>query len=138
MSVTRSASVRPGAVVFAAVVTFAVAVVYALFSLTEFANSTWVVTSVHGYTYNLFSAHYFWWAIFDVVVAVIALAAGMSMLRGGSFGLIMGFIGAGAGIFRWMFYFPVTPWLSLTIVVINVAVIWALCSSIDWFSEQSG
>ena len=73
---------RPGWVTFAAVMTFVAAVSYALVSLTEFANSTWFVT-VHGETYNLFSSHFFWWGLFDAGIAVIALAAGVSLLRGG-------------------------------------------------------
>jgi hypothetical protein len=124
-------------VVFAAVVTFASAVSYALWALTEFSNSTWVVTTVNGYTYNLFHSHYLWWGIFDLTIAVIAVIAGVSMLRGGAFGLIMGFTGASISLVRWLFYIPVAPWLSLTVIAIDIGVIWALCSAIDWFTEQA-
>ena len=55
-----------------------------------------------------------------MTIAVIALVAGISMLRGGSFGLIMGFVGAGISMLRWMFYIPVAPWLSLAVIAIDI------------------
>ena len=125
---------RPGWVTFAAVMTFIAAVGYALVSLTEFANSRWFLT-VNGQTYSLFHAHFFWWGLIDAAIAVIAVAAGLSLLRGGFFGLVMGFIGAGFGMIRWMFYIPADPWLALMFVALDLLVIVGLCISLDWFDE---
>jgi hypothetical protein len=127
---------RPGWVTFAAVMTFIAAISYGPISLTEFANSTWFLT-VSGTTYNLFSSHLFWWRMFDAAIAVLALIAAFSLLRGGLFGLIMGFCGAGFSILRWMFYIPAAPWLALMIIALDVLVIAGLCVSIDWFEDRN-
>jgi hypothetical protein len=127
---------RPGWVTFAAVMTFVAAVDYAFVALTEFANSHWFVT-VNGATYSMFHAHFFWWGIFDTAIAVLAVAAGVSMLRGGYFGLVMGFLGAGFSLLRWMFYIPATPWLALTIIGLDVLVILGLCLSLEWFEQSN-
>lgn len=127
---------RPGWVTFAAVMTFTVAVWYALVSLTEFANSTWFVT-VAGHQYSLFSSHFFWWALFDAGIAALAVIAGLSLLRGGLFGLFMGFAGAGISMIRWMFYIPAAPWLALTIIAIDILIIVGLSISLDWFEEAN-
>jgi hypothetical protein len=67
----------------------------------------------------------------------LAVAAAASLLRGGIFGLMMGFFGAGFSIMQWMFYIPAAPWLALTIIALDILVIVALCLSADWFSEQT-
>jgi hypothetical protein len=99
----------------------------------EFSNHVWFVTSVFA-NYNLFSSNYLWWGIFDVAIAVIAFLAALSILRGGAFGFMMGLFGAGFSLVRWMFYIPATPWLAITIVVINILVIYGLCSGMEYFT----
>jgi hypothetical protein len=127
---------RPGWVVFAAVMTFIAAFWYGLVSLTEFANSTWFVT-VSGQTYNLFSSNFFWWGIFDAGIAVLAVLAAASLLRGGFFGLTMGLVGAGVSLLRWVFYIPAAPWLALTIIALDILVVLSLCLSLEWFEEAN-
>ena len=131
---TLTAARRPGWVTFAAIMTFLSAVTYGLIALTEFANSRWFV-SVNGVTYSLGSSHFFWWGMFDTAIAILAVAAGVSLLRGGFFGLVMGFMGAGISFLRWMFYIPADPWLALTIVGLDILVIIGLCLSLEWFDQ---
>jgi hypothetical protein len=128
---------RPGLVTFAAVITFISALSYGLISLIEFSNSTWFVTTAYG-TYSLFSSHYLWWGIFDAAIAILAIVAGVSILRGGVFGFMMGFIGASFSAIRWLFYIPSDPWLALTFIALDGLVIYALASSIDYFSDSMG
>ena len=127
---------RPGWVTFAAVMTFIAAFWYALIALMEFANSTWFVT-VAGQSYNLFNSHFFWWGMFDAAIAVLAVAAAASLLRGGYFGLTMGFVGAGVSMLRWLFYIPVAPWMALTIIALDILIVMGLCLSIDWFENAN-
>jgi hypothetical protein len=127
---------RPGWVVFAAVMTFTAAIGYGLISLTEFGNSTWFVT-VGAQSYSLFSSHFFWWAVIDLTISLIAITAGVSLLRGGAFGLLMGITGASVSMIRWMFYIPASPWLALTIIFLDILVITGLCLSTDWFEQQA-
>jgi hypothetical protein len=127
---------RPGWVTFAAVVTFVVAAFYGLLALTEFANSYWFYGNLATNVYNLASSHLLWWGIFDTIIAVIAVTAAVSMLRGGVYGLVIGLFSASVSFLRWFFYIPSEPWLSITVIVIDALVIYGLCASMDFF-EQS-
>jgi hypothetical protein len=126
---------RPGWVTFAAVISFLSALSYGLVSLIEFSNSTWFVTTVGG-TYSLFSAHYFWWGVIDAGIAALAIAAGVSILRGGPFGFVMGYVGAAVSALRWMFYIPSDPWLALTIIALDILVMYALATSASYFDPE--
>lgn len=129
---------RPGWTTFAAVITFVVAGIHALISLTEFANSTWFFHTPYQ-TYNLWNSHMFWWGVFDVAIAVIALVAGLSLLGGGVFGLVTGLCGAAFGALRWLYYIPASPVLAVVIIAIDIMVIYALCRSVDFLTQaESG
>src|SRR5437588_2221516 len=95
------ATERPGLVTFAAVVTFTVGALYALAALSEFSNSYWFYDNAQTHVYNLASSHLLWWGIFDAALAIITIAAGVSMLRGGLYGLFMGLTGASLSLLRW-------------------------------------
>jgi hypothetical protein len=120
-------------VTYAAVVTFFVAIVYALLALVEFSNHVWIVTNGSA-NYDLFGSNYFWWGIFDAAIAVVAFFAAWSILRGGVFGFMMGLFGAGASLVRWLFYIPATPWLAITIIGIDLLVLYGLCTEANYFS----
>jgi hypothetical protein len=128
---------RPGWVTFAAVVTFVVGIVYGLIALTEFANSYWFYDNSITHVYDLASSHLLWWGIFDSILCAITIAAGISILRGGFFGFTLGLMGAGFSFLRWLFYIPATPWLAISILVINALVIYGLTASADYFEEAS-
>lgn len=130
-----SAQRRPGWVTFAAVVTFIVAGIQTLVALTEFANSTWLYYGPHQ-TYSLFSSHMLWWGIFDAILAALIFFAGLDLLRGGSYGLLMALFGAGFSAVRWLFYIPASPVLAVVIIAIDIAVIYGLCTSIDYFARD--
>jgi hypothetical protein len=127
---------RPGLVTFAAVVTFIVGALYVLLAITEFSNSYWFYNNTHLDIYDLASSHLLWWGIFDAALAVITISAGVSILRGGIFGLMLGIWGSAFSFLRWMFYIPHDPWLALTICAINALVLYGLCTSADFFAES--
>jgi hypothetical protein len=60
----------------------------------------------------------------------------MSILRGAGFAWVVGMAGAAFGLIRWMFYNPTDPWLSITIVVLDAPVIYALSANMDWFATE--
>ena len=82
---------RPGMVTFAAVIMFMVAGFEALSALLAFAGTGWWVTDAG----NLVYANFVLWGILDLIIALIALYAGIDLLRGGTFGLAMGYLFAG-------------------------------------------
>ena len=114
---------RPDMVTFAAAVMFALGGFHVLLALSEFADSTWVLSRLDV---ELFVPILAIWGSIDMVIGIIALYAGFSILRGGAFGLITGFAFAVLGIIRWLFYIPVSPVLAVVIIALDVLVIYGL------------
>src|SRR5215204_6006576 len=88
---------RPGLVTYAAIMLFALGGFHLLVTISEFADSTWVLSRLD---IELFIPILFIWGVIDLVVGVIALFGGVSIFRGGDFGWIMGFVFATLGIIR--------------------------------------
>src|SRR5215216_3236052 len=90
---------RPGLVTFAAVMMFALGGFHVLLAISEFANSTWVLSRLD---IELFIQSLIIWGIFDLVIGLVALFAGASILRGGAFGWITGYAFAALGVIKWL------------------------------------
>ena len=119
---------RPGMVTFAAIMMFMVAGFEALSALLAFAGTGWWVTEAG----NLVYANFVLWGIVDLIIALIAVYAGIDLLRGGTFGLVMGYLFAGLGAIRWLFVIPAAPVLAVVVIALCVMVIYALAK----YSEQ--
>src|SRR5215212_2253017 len=83
---------RPGMLTFA-VVMFMVAGLEALSAILAFAGTGWWVTDAG----NLVYANFVLWGIVDSIIALIALYAGIDLLRGGGFGRGMAYVFAVVG-----------------------------------------
>src|SRR5215208_4436471 len=118
---------RPGMLTFAAVIMFIVAGLEALSALLAFAGTGWWATS-EG---NLVYANFVFYGILDLIIALIALYAGISLLRGGAFGLVMGYLFAIVGAIRWLFVIPAAPVLAVVIIALCVMVIYGLAKYSD-------
>ena len=125
---TRRATHRPGVLTFAAVVMFVVAGFEALTALLAFAGTGWWVTS----TGDLVYANFFFWGVLDTIIALIALYAGIDLLRGGAFGVAMGYLFAIVGAIRWLFVIPAAPVLAVVIVALCVMVAYGLAKHSDY------
>jgi len=118
-------------VTFAAIMMFVVAGFEALAALYAFAGTGWWVTE----TGNLVYTNFVFWGIVDSIIALIALYAGIDLLRGGTFGMAMGYVFAVVGAIRWLFVIPAAPVLSVVIIVLCVLVIYALARYGDELSS---
>src|SRR5918995_4814983 len=118
----RSVEHRPGMLTFAAVVMFMVAGFEALAALLAFAGTGWWVTDMG----NLVYANFVLWGILDLIIALIALYAGIDLLRGGTYGLVMGYLFAGLGAIRWLFVIPAAPVLAVGVIALCVMGIYGL------------
>jgi hypothetical protein len=125
---TRRTMHRPGVLTFAAVVMFVVAGFEALTALLAFAGTGWWVTS----TGDLVYANFFFWGVLDTIIALIALYAGIDLLRGGAFGLAMGYLFAIVGAIRWLFVIPAAPVLAVVVVALCVMVAYGLAKHSDY------
>jgi hypothetical protein len=119
---------RPGMLTFAAIIMFMVAGFEALSAILAFAGTGWWVTEMG----NLVYANFVLWGILDLVLALMALYAGMDLLRGGTFGAVMGYLFAGLGAIRWLFVIPAAPVLAVVVIALCVMVIYALATHSDY------
>jgi len=115
-------------VTFAAVMMFVVAGLEALTALLAFAGTGWWVTEAG----NLVYANFVVWGIVDSIIALIALYAGIDLLRGGPFGLGMGYLFAVVSAIRWLFVIPAAPVLAVVIIALCVMVVYALAKHSDY------
>jgi hypothetical protein len=122
---------RPGMLTFAAVVMFMVAGFEALSGILAFAGSGWWVTEMG----NLVYANFVLWGLLDLIIALIALYAGIDLLRGGAFGVTMGYLFAIVGAIRWLFVIPAAPVLALVVIALCVMVMYALATSSDYMER---
>ena len=127
----RAATRRPGMLTFAAVMMFVVAGFELLSALLAFAGTGWWVTS----TGDLVYANFIFWGIIDAIIAIIALYAGIDILRGGTYGLFVGYLFAGLGAIRWLIAIPAAPVLAVVVIALCVMVIYGLAKYSDHFEE---
>ena len=119
---------RPGMLTFAAVIMFVVAGFEALAAIFAFAGTGWWVTDMGNLVYTNFVL----WGVLDSIIALIALYAGIDLLRGGGFGRGMAYVFAAVGAIRWLFVIPAAPILSVVVILLCVMVIYALALSSDY------
>ena len=122
---------RPGMLTFAAVMMFVVAGLEGLSALLNFAGTGWWVTDAG----NLVYANFVLWGILDLIIAIIALYAGIDILRGGANGLFLGYLFAVVGAIRWLFVIPAAPVLSVVVIALCVMVIYGLAKHSDYFES---
>ena len=120
---------RPGMLTFAAVIMFVVAGFEALAALFAFAGTGWWVSTSGDLVYTNFVL----WGIVDSIIALIALYAGIDILRGGTYGLVVGYLFAVVGAIRWLFVIPAAPVLSVVVIALCVMVIYGLAKYSDHF-----
>jgi hypothetical protein len=125
---SRAEAHRPGVLTFAAVIMFVVAGLEALTALLAFVGTGWWVTSMGDLVY----ANFVVWGIVDLVIALIALYAGIDLLRGGTFGRGMGYLFAVVGAIRWLFVIPAAPVLAVVVIALCVMVVYALAKHSDY------
>jgi hypothetical protein len=119
---------RPGMLTFAAIIMFMVAGFEALSAILTFAGTGWWVTDMGNLVYTNFAL----WGVLDLVIALIALYAGISLLRGGSFGRGMAYVFAVVGAVRWLFVIPAAPILAVVVIALCVMVVYALAKDSDY------
>jgi hypothetical protein len=129
---TRTAARRPGMLTFAAVMMFVVAGLEGLSASLSFAGTGWWVTS-EG---NLVYANLAFWGVVDLIIAIIALYAGIDILRGGTYGTVVGYLFAVVGAVRWLFVIPAAPVLAVVVIALCVMVIYGLAQHSEYAEDS--
>jgi hypothetical protein len=113
---------RTGWLTFAAVVMLSIGTLRVISAIYYFADSS-RVNSVSG---GAFSHHLFVWGVWDLLIAALALIAGVSLLRGRELGFVLGYGFAGLVIVQSFLILAAEPWYGIAALLLAVLVIHAL------------
>jgi magnesium-transporting ATPase (P-type) len=119
---------RPGWLTFAAVVMFSVGILRFISALYYFADSTRVANVTAG----AFGDHLFFWGLWDLLIAVLAVWAGYSLLSGNTFGRVVGYFWAILVIVQSFLVLEFAPWFGFAALLLAMFVIYALSATSDW------
>jgi hypothetical protein len=124
---------RPGLVTFAADMLFLAGAFSVVWAIGTFAQPEWLSKVYDTYGFGTLSSTFWAWGFLDLLVGAIAIFAGFSVLRGGAFGQVMGLSIAGLSAIRWFFFLPVVPLVAVTILAIDVLVVYGLVVHSEYF-----
>ena len=133
----QAESDRPGLVTFAAIMMFVVGGFTLVWAFQEISAASWIKTNLTSYGYGDMAGYLWIWAIFDLILAAAAIYAGIDLLRGGTFGLIIGVTIAGVSAIRWLFYIPAAPPTAIAIIALDILIIYGLVSNTEYFQEHA-
>ena len=122
MSMEARTGSRTGWLTFAAVVMISVGCLRVISAIYYFADSS----RVNDVSSGAFSHHLFVWGVWDLLIAVLALTAGFSLLRGRELGFILGYGFAGLMIVQSFLILAADPWFGFASLLIAILVIYAL------------
>jgi hypothetical protein len=124
-STDARAGAHPGWLTFAAVVMISVGCFRVISAIYYFADSSRVTDPSGG----AFSHHLVVWGVWDLVIAALALTAGLSLLRGKELGFILGYGFAGLVIVQSFLIFFAEPWFGAAALLLAILVIHGLASN---------
>ena len=125
MATQATETERSGWVEFAAVMMFAVAFFRIISAIAYFANSNKIDNLSNG----LFSSHLWAWGAWDLIIAVVAIFAGLSLLGGGGFGRVIGYIFGVLVIVQGFTVLNIAPWYGAIAVAVGALVVYGLARS---------
>jgi len=125
---------RPSLVTFAAIMLFFAGGFSVVWAIVAFVQPEWLRNAYSAYGFSTQSSSIAWaWGFLDLLVAAIAVFAGVGVLRGGALAQIVGLSVAGFSALRWFFFLPVAPWVAITIIAIDVLVVYGLVAHSEYF-----
>lgn len=123
---------RPGWITFAALVMFAVGFLRIITAIRYFDDSA----DVNNLTLGLYGDNLWAWGIWDLFIAALALCAGVSLLGGGGFGRVIGYIWGVVVIVQSFVIIGQAPWFAATMIALASLVIYGLASTSEWREED--
>jgi hypothetical protein len=125
MSTQAVESQKSGWLEFAAVVLFAIGFFRIISAITYFANSY----KLNNLTNGLFSSHNWAWGLWDLLIAALAIMAGMSVLANQGFGRVFGYIAGVLVIVQGFAVINLAPWYGASAIVVGVLVVYGLAAT---------
>lgn len=115
-------SKRSGWVTFAATVMLAVAGLRLISAISYFSDSH----KVNDLTGGLFGDNLWAWGLVDLCVAGLALLGGLSLLKGGTFGRLLGFAWGMLVIIQSFLIIGIAPWYGAAAITLASLVLYGL------------
>jgi hypothetical protein len=125
MSTMAQAPRQSGWLTFAAIILFSVGGLRVISGIAYLADSVKVANLNNG----LFGDNLFWWGIWDLGIAAVAIYAGYSLLGNNEFGRVIGYLFAILVIIQSFLIITWAPWFAFGMIVLAVLVIYALATS---------
>ena len=107
---------------FAAVVLYAVGFFRIIEAISYFANSH----KINNLTGGLFGGQNWAWGLWDLLIAVVAIMAASSVLKGGVFGRLIGYFWGALVIVQSLVIIGYAPWFAAVSIALAIAVIYGL------------
>jgi hypothetical protein len=76
------------------------------------------------------------WCVLDGIFALMAIYAGIEILRGGETGRILGFIVVGYSALSWLALISAAPWAVLVVFATDVLAAYALATEGGYFHAE--
>ncbi|HJX74912.1 MAG TPA: hypothetical protein VJ247_01065 [Gaiella sp.] len=116
---------RTGWIMLAAVVMFSVGVFRIISGISYLANSH----KINDYTAGFFGDNMWAWGLWDLLIAVIAIWAAFSLLKGGEFGRVIAYLWAILVIVNSFLTIGIAPWFGAAMLTLALLVIYGLAST---------
>jgi hypothetical protein len=131
--VNTTAGRRPGLLTFAAIMMFLLGGFVAQpVIIVLFAHATGIAANVEATVGDPLWV----WCILDGVFALMAIYAGIDILRGGQTGRILGFIVAAFSALICFVFIQAAPWAVLAVIALDLLAIYALATQGDYFHGE--
>lgn len=124
---------RPGWLTFAAIVMFTVCFVRIISGINYLADGS----QIGDLTNSVFGNQLWVWGIWDLCLAALAFFAGLSLLVGGGFGRVLGYIWAVWLVVESFLVIQQAPWFALAMMALGVLVIYALTVGSEWEEAEA-
>ncbi len=121
-SYAKSVNNTSGWTGFAAVVLYAVGFFRIIEAISYFANSH----KINNLTGGLFGGQNWAWGLWDLLIAVVAIMAASSVLKGGVFGRLIGYFWGALVIVQSLVIIGYAPWFAAASIALAIAVIYGL------------
>jgi dolichyl-phosphate-mannose--protein O-mannosyl transferase len=125
MSSMQAYASRTGWIMLAAVVMFSVGVFRIISGISYLANSH----KINDYTAGFFGDNMWAWGLWDLLIAVIAIWAAFSLLKGGEFGRVIAYLWAILVIINSFLTIGIAPWFGAAMLTLALLVIYGLAST---------
>src|SRR3954447_17043559 len=116
MSAQAHSGRRSGWVTFAAVIMFTVGFARIVSALNLFAGGS----QISDLTNSLFGDQLWVWGVWDLVIAALALGAGISLLSNHRFGRVFAYVWGIVVIFQSLLILSVAPWYAIAALALAV------------------